>query len=233
MGFVAATPTTVPTSVPTSPDPGGSKLRLGVARPVGSPALIADAVGPRVALFSEAGDAEPGDVVDNPTFEGLPVTFLVMDQRDGWLNVQVSRRPNQATAWVRAADVKVRQTPFKIRVDTTAHRLVLLEGNRTVFDVPVAVGTGGTPTPTGTFFVDGTVKLLDPTGPYGTHQLSVAAFSEVLTSFGGGNGQIALHGTNRPGLMGSSVSNGCVRMTNDDVTRLANTVPVGTPVEIT
>jgi len=221
-----------PTTLPTVPDPGGSKLRLGVAHAVGSPSLIADAIGSRVPLFSEAGDAEPGDVVDNPTHEGLAVTFLVMDQRPGWLNVQVSRRPNQATAWVRAADVKVRQTPYKVRVDTDAHRLVVTDNGRTLLDVPVAVGTGGTPTPVGTFFVDGLVQLVDPTGPYGTHQVSVAAFSDVLTSFGGGNGQIAIHGTNSPGLIGSDVSNGCVRMTNEDVTKLADTVPIGTPVEI-
>jgi lipoprotein-anchoring transpeptidase ErfK/SrfK len=60
----------------------------------------------------------------------------------------------------------------------------------------------------------------------------VAAFSNVLRSLGGGVGQIAIHGTNRPGLVGSSVSHGCVRMTNDDITKLANMVPVGTPVAI-
>ncbi|MGI9022265.1 MAG: L,D-transpeptidase family protein [Acidimicrobiales bacterium] len=224
-----APPTTVP---PTFADPGGSNLRLGVGRAVGSPATIARANGARVPLFSAAGDTEPGDVVDNPTWEGLPVTFLVMEQRGDWLNGQISRRPNQSTAWVRKADVTLEQTPYKIRVDTANHRLVLTDRDRTVLDVEVAVGTGGTPTPTGTFFVDGTVQLTDPTGPYGTHQVSVAAFSEVLTSFGGGNGQIAIHGTNRPGLMGSNVSNGCVRMTNEDVTKLATMVPVGTPVEI-
>ncbi len=99
-------------------------------------------------------------------------------------------------------------------------------------DVEVANGTGGTPTPTGTFFIDGIVKLADPTGPYGTYQLSLAAFSDVLRSFGGGNGQIAIHGTDSPGLMGSSVSHGCVRMVNDDVSKLASIVSVGTPVEI-
>ena len=74
--------------------------------------------------------------------------------------------------------------------------------------------------------------LANPNGPYGTHQLSVAAFSNVLTSFGGGNGQIAIHGTNQPAKVGSAVSNGCVRMTNDDITRLVSLVPIGTPVEI-
>ena len=51
-------------------------------------------------------------------------------------------------------------------------------------------------------------------------------------TFGTGVGQIAMHGTNAPGLIGSAVSNGCLRMRNADVTRLANTIPIGTPVQI-
>ena len=96
----------------------------------------------------------------------------------------------------------------------------------------MAVGTGSTPTPTGNYFVDGTVQVPDPSGPYGAYQMSVAAFSDVHYSFGGGIGQIAIHGTNNPALLGTPASNGCVRMTNDDITLLANSAPPGTPVQI-
>ena len=78
----------------------------------------------------------------------------------------------------------------------------------------------------------GVVKLAYDKGPYGTYQLSVSGFSDVLQSFGGGNGQIALHGTNRPELLGQPVSNGCVRLSNDAINRLAWLAPTGTPVEI-
>ena len=36
----------------------------------------------------------------------------------------------------------------------------------------------------------------------------------------------------RPELVGQSVSNGCVRIPNDIVTMLADTVPLGSPVFI-
>ncbi len=215
-----------------SVDPSGSRLRLGTARPVGSPATIADATGPRIGLYSDPGDAEPGLVLKNPTAEGLPVVFLVMDRQDDWIEVQLSRRPHMRTAWVRASDVSLRQTPYKVVVDTGARRLTAYNGGSVVLEAPVGVGTGRTPTPTGYFFIDGIVALGSSGGPYGSHQLSVAGFSNVLTSFGGGNGQIAIHGTNQPALVGSPVSNGCVRMTNPDVARLASMVPNGTPVEI-
>ena len=215
-----------------SVDPSGSRLRLGMARPAGSPATIADATGSRIALYSEPGDAEPGLVLKNPTAEGLPVVFLVMDRQGDWLEVQLSRRPHMRTAWVRASDVSLRQTPYRVVVDTGARRLTAYNGGSAIFEAPVGIGTGRTPTPTGYFFVDGIVALSNSSGPYGSHQLSVAAFSNVLTRFGSGNGQIAIHGTNQPALVGSPVSNGCIRMTNPDVARLASMVPNGTPVEI-
>jgi lipoprotein-anchoring transpeptidase ErfK/SrfK len=60
----------------------------------------------------------------------------------------------------------------------------------------------------------------------------VAGFSDVLQRFEGGVGQIAIHGTNRPDLIGKFVSNGCIRLNNDDITALQPLAPVGTPVQI-
>jgi lipoprotein-anchoring transpeptidase ErfK/SrfK len=67
---------------------------------------------------------------------------------------------------------------------------------------------------------------------YGWGQLSVSGFSDVLERFAGGIGQIAIHGWNDPSAMGRNVSNGCVRMNNDDIARVAELAPLGTPVTI-
>lgn len=223
-----APPSTEPALLTTTRN--GLDLRL--AAPVRSPIRAADAIGSRVALYSRAGEAEPGEWLDNPTWEGLAVVFLVHEQRGDWLRVQVSMRPNQATAWVKASDVKVRPVPYRVVVDVPTLRLTVLRDEKPIFEAPVAVGKGATPTPTGYFFVDGIVALSDTSGPYGSHQVSVAAFSEVYTSFAGGVGQIALHGTNQPNLIGTPVSNGCVRLANADIAQVAALVPTGTPVEI-
>ena len=237
-------PTTAPVEEPVSPPstlgsaggarPGGrsSRLRVGQARAPAFPATIADARGARVNLYSSPNDAEPGETLDNPTWEGLPVVFLVQQRMGDWLEVQVSMRPNEATAWVRAADVSLREVPYRIVVDTSANRLTAYSRQGVIIDVRVAVGTGSTPTPTGNYFIDGAVKVPYDDGPYGAYQLSVSGFSNVHKTFAGGIGQIAIHGTNNPALIGTPASNGCVRLTNEDITRLANTVPVGTPVQI-
>lgn len=214
------------------PRPNGRSLLVGTAHPVSLPATVADANGAAIGLYSQPGDAQPDDVMDNPTWEGLPVLFLVMGRQGDWLNVQVSMRPNMATAWVRASDVTTRQVDRKVQIDLQARRLTAYDTRGKIFEAPVAPGLASTPTPTGTYFVDGVVALSDTSGPYGAFQMSVAAFSNVHYSFGGGNGQIAIHGTNNPALIGSPASNGCVRMTNEDIGQLTTLVPLGAPVEI-
>lgn len=54
-------------------------------------------------------------------------------------------------------------------------------------------------------------------GVLGTHRLNL------------GNGY-AIHGTNKPETIGRSVSHGCIRVRNEDIAKLYEIVPVGTPV---
>jgi lipoprotein-anchoring transpeptidase ErfK/SrfK len=226
--------TTVPAPAP-EPDlvtVAGSKLRRGVARPIAAPATVADVRGSKIGLYSTPGQAEADDSFSNPTWEGLPLVFLVQQRQGDWLEVQLNTRPNQTTAWVRAADVSLRQVTHRIVVSLAARSLTVYDGQTPVMEAQVAIGDPTTPTPRGNYYIDGAVRTPDPSGVYGPYQLSVAAFSEVLMSFGSGVGQIAMHGTNAPSLIGSAVSNGCLRMRNTDVTRLANTVEIGTPVQI-
>ena len=56
-------------------------------------------------------------------------------------------------------------------------------------------------------------------GVLGTHRLNL------------GNGY-ALHGTNQPSSIGRSVSHGCIRLLNEDIQKLYETVAVGTPLYI-
>jgi len=242
-----ATPTTT-TPEPTPPEPvveppttvpapevvtvAGSRLRRGVARPISAPATVADVRGARIGLYSSAGQAEADETFSNPTWEGLPLVFLVQQRQGDWLEVQLNTRPNQTTAWVRAADVDLRQVSHRVVVSLASRSLTVYDGQTAVMEAQVAIGTSSTPTPRGNYYVDGAVRTPDPSGVYGPFQVSVAAFSEVLMSFGSGVGQIAFHGTNAPSLVGTAASNGCLRMNNADITRLVNTVPIGTPIQI-
>jgi lipoprotein-anchoring transpeptidase ErfK/SrfK len=54
----------------------------------------------------------------------------------------------------------------------------------------------------------------------------------VLDDFADGDGQLAVHGTNVPGRLGTRVSHGCVRVGNADITWMARNLPIGTLVLI-
>jgi len=45
--------------------------------------------------------------------------------------------------------------------------------------------------------------------------------------------QLAFHGTNKPELIGTQASNGCVRMPDEIDQMLADQMPAGTPITIT
>jgi lipoprotein-anchoring transpeptidase ErfK/SrfK len=220
--------------VPTTAPPTTLATTTTTAVPT-PPFEAAHAVTSNVALYDSPGAPEPTTTLPNPTIERVPLAFLVKAHGPkGWLQVQINTRPNEATAWIHDADVSLQPIENRILVSVGAKQLTVFKGlsDQILFQAPVATGIERTPTPLGSFYIDVVVDLDYKGGAYGPYQLSVAGFSDVLQSFGGGPGQIAIHGTNHPELIGQSVSNGCIRMTNDDVTALVPFAPVGTPVQV-
>ncbi len=76
-------------------------------------------------------------------------------------------RPNGSTGWVRRADVTTDVDRYRIVVSLRAHRLSACDGDRVLLQVPAAVGTSATPTPTGRFYTTELLRPPNPTGPYG------------------------------------------------------------------
>ena len=109
---------------------------------------------------------------------------------------------------------------YSITVNTDAHTLTLFK-NRTIYKVyPVAVGKPATPTPKGTYKIIN--RAVNPGGPFGVRWLG------LNVPFG----DYGIHGTNNPASIGKSVSNGCIRLYNNQVLELSNLVPIGTEVQI-
>jgi lipoprotein-anchoring transpeptidase ErfK/SrfK len=96
------------------------------------------------------------------------------------------------------------------------------------------VGRGQTPTPGGLYYIKELLRPPDPTTVYGPYAYGLSGFSNVLTSFAGGEGVVGIHGNNDPTVLGQDVSAGCIRMGNPEITRLVEQIglPLGVPVEI-
>lgn len=170
-------------------------------------------------------------------YNGNPETLLVLGAttsvRHGvWYRVLLNSRPNTASGWVPAASVRVTKTPFRVLVDLSERRLTVYRRGRVMARWTVAVGSPVNPTPIGRFAISEIVRQPRPGGFFGTYIISLTAHSEKLSDFDGGDGRVALHGTNRPDLLGRAVSHGCVRLSNAAITRVARVVPPGAPVDV-
>jgi lipoprotein-anchoring transpeptidase ErfK/SrfK len=189
-------------------------------------------LGTHVAVYSSPGAPKPLLVLSNPTADGGPLVFLVKSRRPGWEQVLLARRPNGSTGWVKDSNVTLALDPYSVTVSLHQHRIVVRKGARVILSAPAGVGRSVLPTPTGRYYIVDLLQQADPNGPYGPYAFGLSAFSNVLYSFGGGPGEIGLHGTDEPNLLGTDVSHGCIRVGNAVITRLARVLPLGTPVVI-
>jgi hypothetical protein len=231
---LATTTTTAPvTTVPAPATTAPAPTTTTVPPYIGVGGTSAWATGATVDVYDDPAAPSPAGTFDNPARFRAPLVFLVAEQRpDGWLHVWLPERPNRSQGWIRSDQVQLVKNDWKVLVDVSDHHLLVQHGDETAFDVTVATGQAAYPTPLGSFFVTAVLWTQNPGGAYGPAAIALSAFSDVLTEFGGGDGQVALHGTNNPNSIGRDASHGCVRLPNDAVADLAAQLPLGTPVEI-
>lgn len=120
-----------------------------------------------------------------------------------------------------------------IVINLPSRTLEFYSGNSLVKVYRIAIGKPSTPTPLGNYHVfekevdpwwfpprTGEVVPSGPANPLGYRWLGFAPL-------------YGIHGTNAPWAIGLAVSNGCVRMYEEDVEELFEVVPHGTPVRVT
>lgn len=221
LGLAVATTTSTSTSTTTAPPPA-----------IPASTVLAALKG-TIPTFGAPGSAPVGTV--GPWY-GYPLTLPVIDEQGTWLQVRLPLRPNGSTAWVRAADVNVSSTPYRIVVHLGEQALHVYRGGTQILAFPVGLGVPATPTPLGHFFV--AVREPPPSPGYGPIVLDTSAHSEAIQSWeGAGDAVIAIHGPitaaadQAIGATGARVSNGCIRLHDSDLAQLG-IIPVGTPVDI-
>ncbi|MDX6285081.1 MAG: hypothetical protein QOG53_566 [Frankiales bacterium] len=226
-----AKPTSTKSFVSPTPSPS-PRLPSGTS-------YIAKAAVPTVEVFARPNAAAARQRFANPWYINdnrnapVPLVFHVEQVRtDGWLRVLLPVRPNSSTGWIRASDVTLTTTSFRIAVDLSAHRLTVYQGQKVIVKDTVAIGARATPTPTGRFYIRALLKSPNPNTTYGPYAYGLSGYSEVLQQFAGGDAEVGIHGNNNSSVLGKNVSHGCVRMSNDLITRLTKLLPLGTPVEI-
>ena len=196
----------------------------------------AHVVQPVAAREAPLATAPPVTVVKSATPEGetnlVRVLGLSTDARlREWARVQLAILPHGSTGWVpRSALGAMHQVRTRLVVDRSRFRATLWRGERVVFRARIGVGQTRWPTPRGEFYIrEKLARFDDPF--YGPVAFGTSARSRVLTDWPGG-GYIGIHGTDRPDLIPGRISHGCIRLRNADALRLAQLMPLGTPVTI-
>ncbi|WP_099716676.1 MULTISPECIES: L,D-transpeptidase family protein [unclassified Clostridium] len=119
------------------------------------------------------------------------------------------------------SETKVDYNNLAILVDISEEKLYLIdkENNKIIKKYYVASGKPETPSPVGTWKV---VRMGKWSGGFGTRWIGLNVPW----------GKFGIHGTNKPGSIGSEASHGCIRMQNTDVEELYEYVRNGMIVAI-
>jgi lipoprotein-anchoring transpeptidase ErfK/SrfK len=209
----------------------GSVRRMGTAR-----TSYAAVVRKRAIAYRRPGQSEL-ERFGPKNVNGVPTVFAVLAKRVdrhcgvSWYRVQLPLKPNGSTGWIRPYAVNVVPLTTRIQVDLSARKVTLFVRGKKAVSARAAIGTSATPTPTGRYYVNQRLIPADTSGPFGPGAIGISAFSEVLTGWVQG-GPIAIHGTNRPHLLGQAVSNGCIRIHNDKLVQIFRRALAGTPVTV-
>jgi lipoprotein-anchoring transpeptidase ErfK/SrfK len=214
-----------------------STLGAGPRRVQATQELVVLLASHAVLLAAQAGSPEVAVVAAERPITGEQTTLPVIARSIGagssrWLQVMIPGRPDGRTGWINQIDTRPLVTPWRIVVDLAARRVKAYRNGLEIRDFQAVVGKPSTPTPTGEFFVEETLKMADsePGGPFA---LALSARSNALQEFEGGPGQIAIHGReNLEGTLGSAASHGCIRLATASIDWLAARIGPGTPVTI-
>jgi hypothetical protein len=222
-------------ALPPTPVPA---LHIGKAHPLSSQRFVSRWTVIRTATPAYAAPGRHAAVVaevEEYAPEGTPNLVPVLgtsSRADGlWIKVRLPVLPNGTTGWVERRFMgPYESVNTHLLVDRARLRATLYRGGKIVFSAPVGVGTAASPTPAGEFNVRS--KLTRYASPfYGPVAFGTTARSAVLTDWPGG-GFVGIHGTNEPDRLPGRVSHGCIRLRNGDILRLAQLMPVGTPMTI-
>lgn len=200
------------------PDPAPNDDTTGVVLNATAELPVHDA--PGGAAFAKL----PTTQLENPTW--VPV----LQERGDWAQVLLPSRPNGSSGWVRTdSDVQKAISPYSVDVDIDRRHLEIREGERTIAEWTVGVGSPETPTPRGRSYVMAAIEETETR--FSPVILPLGAHSDTFNSYGGGPGTVALHGWPEPDVFGRADSDGCVRVPDEALQALSE-LPLGTIVHL-
>jgi lipoprotein-anchoring transpeptidase ErfK/SrfK len=230
-----------PATIPPPPAPGVKQPRLFHVRAPSRAhgATIARIIAPTYARRYVDTPKHARRVQASTAWSHQPQVLLVLaaTTRAGqdWVKVRLGDRPNNAAGWVPRSHVRLGHTYYWVEVRRHSRRVTVYRKGRRMRSFKAVIGKPSTPTPLGLAAIYERNRQPNPRDFLGPWALSLTAHSNVLESYGGGPGRVAIHGRAGASLrdpLGSARSHGCIRIANTNVSWMAKHIPPGTPVRI-
>jgi lipoprotein-anchoring transpeptidase ErfK/SrfK len=179
--------------------------------------------------------AQTGRAIDAPRLRANIETALASATHNRVLDVPIRTVQPKLTG-----DRLAAKYPVVITVDRGGFRLSLFKKLERVKTYPIAVGQAGLETPAGLYKIQN--KATNPAwhvpnSPWagdlaGTVIPGGAPNNPLKARWLGVYDGVGVHGTDARNSIGSNASHGCIRMLVEDVEKLYDQVPIGTPIFI-
>jgi len=205
------------------------RVRVAVSRP---------AVDATVSFSPESvaiRDAQTGRSIDATTLRSDIQTALVSATDDRTLSVPVKTVQPKVSG-----DKLAQKYPTVLTVDRKGFKISLFKGLERVKTYPIALGQAGLETPAGLYKIQN--KATNPAWHVPLSAWAGSLAGQVIPGGAPNNpikarwmgiyDGVGVHGTSDRASIGSNASHGCIRMLIEDVEKLYDQVPVGTPIFI-
>jgi lipoprotein-anchoring transpeptidase ErfK/SrfK len=179
--------------------------------------------------------ARAGRAIDPRRLRSDIETALVSATHDRVLDVPVRTVKPKVTGHKLAA-----KYPVVLTVDRSGFRLSLFKKLQRVQTYPIAVGQAGLETPAGLYKIQD--KAVNPAWHVPNSPWAGSLAGQVIPGGAPNNpikarwlgvaDGVGVHGTDARGSIGTNASHGCIRMLIEDVEKLYDEVPIGTPIFI-
>jgi lipoprotein-anchoring transpeptidase ErfK/SrfK len=203
----------------------------------------------RVAVSRKATDAKvdfhpdtvairhsrPGRTIDSGALRSNIQTALVSATDDRVVTAPIKRIKPKVTG-----DKLASRYPVVLTVDRGGFRISVFKRLKRVQTFPIAVGQAGLETPAGLYKIQN--KTTNPAWHVPNSDWAGSLAGQVIPGGAPNNplkarwlgvyDGVGVHGTDARGSIGSNASHGCIRMLVEDVVKLYDEVPVGTPIFI-
>jgi lipoprotein-anchoring transpeptidase ErfK/SrfK len=180
-------------------------------------------------------EARTGRTIDTKQLRRDVQTALVSAVGDRSIRIPVRKLEPKVTSDELAANY-----PVVLAVDRGNFRISLFKKLKKVKAYPIAVGQAGLETPAGLYKIQN--KATNPAWHVPDSDWAGSLAGTVIPGGAPNNplkarwlgvyDGVGVHGTDARGSIGTNASHGCIRMLIEDVEKLYDEVPIGTPIFI-